>query len=476
MSREPRFDDTESPHIDDDRGVDGHDGLAKARERCKRLTVKESLVTAQLLVLLDCLPVDCSSSDLVPLAVANFLHACVCHPHSPVVNCLRTHGLALRVTADQQVVVCNASDGALIPSSHAAADVASRIWCDALGGDVPAAAHARMDVEGTVRAMMTACLNCVTEEFEWLPRGFRAVVVMKPVDDEDRFEGETAGELMVESETQPAIGEFYDETHHSAAAGNDCEPRRKLVPTMIWPDASRYRSEHIKLLAPRCRPSFSSPGHIVARAVLDALADVPHEFVHCLQSSSCAYQEISCVIGNEVDFYREHDASAPALNLMRDALAAAAADGDVENKRVDALLLPGLVETVVVTQMLELQSVYSTTLTPDHELLYQAWAQSCGKQPLTLDADVSGPEVDAHKQRLALESFPRPLKPQLNAIIGDRMLKDGGCCDPVADFPPLERAAIGSFRDLRQVIGERGDAALLLQRLLESGAAVLREC
>jgi hypothetical protein len=118
----------------------------------------------------------------------------------------------------------------------------------------------------------------------------------------------------------------------------------------------------------------------LARAVLGALADVPHEFVHCLQTSSCAYQEIRCVTGNEVDFYREHEASAPVLNLMRDALGAPAAapapasapdtDGEIENKIDDALLLPGLVETVVVTQMLELQSVYGTTLTSDHELQF----------------------------------------------------------------------------------------------------------
>jgi hypothetical protein len=136
---------------------------------------------------------------------------------------------------------------------------------------------------------------------------------------------------------------------------------------------ARYLPERIKLLAPRCRPSFSSPGHIVAREVLGALADVPHEFVHCLQTSSCAYQDIRSVTGNEVDFYREHEASAPAVNLMRDALGAPAApapasvpdtDGEIENKIDDALLLPGLVETVVVTQMLELQSVYGTTLPP----------------------------------------------------------------------------------------------------------------
>ena len=59
---------------------------------------------------------------------------------------------------------------------------------------------------------------------------------------------------------------------------------------------------------------------------------------------------------------REHDASAPALNLMRDALAvsaaaaaAAAAAADV-NEGDDALSLPGLVETVVVAQLLELQA------------------------------------------------------------------------------------------------------------------------
>jgi len=125
--------------------------------------------------------------------------------------------------------------------------------------------------------------------------------------------------------------------------------------------------------------------------------------VHCLQTSSCAYQDIRCVTGNRVDFYREHDASAPALNLMRDALAPAAAaapapdtDGEIENKIDDALLLPGLVETVILTQMLELQSVYGTTLTPDHELQYQAWAQSCGKQPLTLDPDASWPPRSTH--------------------------------------------------------------------------------
>ena len=90
-----------------------------------------------------------------------------------------------------------------------------------------------------------------------------------------------------------------------------------------------------------------------------------------------------------------------------------------------------------------------------------------------MDADMSGPDVDAHKQRLALESFPRPLRPQLNAIIGNRMRKDGGACDPVADFPPLERDAIGSFRDFRQLLAKRGEAAVLLRRLLESGAAVM---
>ena len=480
MSHGTQIDDTNPLLIDDVHGSHGDGGLAEARARCKRLTVEESFVTAQLLVALDCLPLDCSDNDFVPLAVANFFHACVCLPVSPVVDCLRAHGLALRVTADQQVVVCNASDGAPIPPSRAADAVASRIWCDALGGHVPSAAYVRLDVGGAVRAMMAACRKCVAEGFEWLPRGFHAAVVMQPINDQAMFEGEAGGEIIVESETQPATVEVFSDgakdTHY--AADDDCQPRCKLVPIMVWPDASRYLPEHIKLLAPRCRPSFSSPGHIVARAVLDALADVPHEFVHCLQTSSCAYQDIRCVTGNEVDFYREHDASAPALNLMRDALAAAAApapapdtDGEIENKIDDALLLPGLVETVVVTQMLELQSVYGTTLTPDHELQYQAWAQSCGKQPLTLDPDFCGPEVDAHKQRLALESFPRPLQPQLNAIIGDRMLKDGNRCDPVADFPPLERAAIGSFRDFRQMIGERGDAALLLQRLIECGAA-----
>ena len=53
---------------------------------------------------------------------------------------------------------------------------------------------------------------------------------------------------------------------------------------------------------------------------------------------------------------REHDASAPALNLMRDALAVSAAAAADVNEGDDALSLPGLVETVVVAQLLELQA------------------------------------------------------------------------------------------------------------------------
>ena len=255
MSNGTQIDDTKPLLINDVHGLDGQSGLAEARARCKRLTVKESFLTAQLLVLLDRLPLDCSNSDLVPLAVANFFHACVCLPVSPVVDCLRAHGLALRVTSDQQVIVCNANDGALIPPSRAADAVASRIWCDALGGNVPSAAYVRLDVGGAVRAMMAACMKCVAEGFEWLPRGFHAAVVMQPIDDQAMFEGDAGGEIIVESETQPATGEVFSDgtqhTHHAAADPDDnCQPRCNLAPIMVWPDASRTHQAACPAMSP----------------------------------------------------------------------------------------------------------------------------------------------------------------------------------------------------------------------------------
>jgi len=178
-------------------GFDGQGGLAEARARCKRLTVKESFLTAQLLVLLDCLPLDCSNSDLVPAAVASFFHACVRPPVSPVVDCLRAHGLALRVTSDQQVIVCNASDGARVPPSRCRRRSCFVVDGATLsGGNVPSAAYVRLDVGGAVRAMMAACMKCVAEGFVWLPQiGFHAAVVMQPIDDQAMFEGDAGGEI-----------------------------------------------------------------------------------------------------------------------------------------------------------------------------------------------------------------------------------------------------------------------------------------
>ncbi len=145
-------------------------------------------------VLLDCLPIDCSSSDRLPLPIANFILECACIPHSPVLKCLRSHGLSLQVTQENHVVVVNSSDGSIVSPPLAASAVASRIWCDALCQHAlpPGGAFLRMDVGGVVRAMCRACERCVAAGFGWLPEAFTAVVVMRPRCEEEKFYGEGA--------------------------------------------------------------------------------------------------------------------------------------------------------------------------------------------------------------------------------------------------------------------------------------------